>query len=487
VLLIKGNTFILVLYFSIILYIILVKQYKIRFIIFSAVSIILFFLVLWVSSGQKITNIFNYFFSIGEISKGYNSSMGVNISKRTNFIYTYLVLVFSIFSFIILTIYAYINKNKNFIFLLLTNIFIFFVIYKHSYIRHDAGHLFFYYQYISLFNLIVLYLILIKEKFNKMTFAVILYPVFFLIFLFGNANSLKSKYEKNIFTLFYNNQINNVQAIKPFFQKKNETNKIIEIHKEKLQNFYNIDKNFINKIGIETVDVMPVEINLSYAYNLNWTPRPVLQSYSAYSVKLDNRDADFFNRNNSPLYLIYTYEAIDNRYPLFEEPAAMFTILKNYKYEDRSKKFLLLKKRTDKREITEEFIGSINLKSGEFFNIPESDDEIFAAIKIKNSFFENVISIFFKPGITYIEFINSKNETFSYRILPDVLENKVLISEIILNNDDMISLFKGESDNRTYKIRIIKYPVFYPFYKNYPPIIKGLINMEYSVDFYKVK
>lgn len=81
-----------------------------------------------------------------------------------------------------------------------------------------------------------------------------------------------------------------------------------------------------------TVDVMPWDVGLIYEDSrLHWDPRPVLQSYQAYTAWLDQFDADFVRGVTAPDYIIYSYLTVDDRYAAFDEPATFRALLENYR------------------------------------------------------------------------------------------------------------------------------------------------------------
>lgn len=94
-----------------------------------------------------------------------------------------------------------------------------------------------------------------------------------------------------------------------------------------LQNQYPLSPEILAMLANHTVDVFPWDVALAYAYGLDWDPRPVFQSYSAYTASLDALNAAHFNSNSSPDYVIFAAESIDGRYPLFDEPATFRSLL----------------------------------------------------------------------------------------------------------------------------------------------------------------
>ncbi|MDR2058321.1 MAG: hypothetical protein LBP83_08620, partial [Dysgonamonadaceae bacterium] len=70
----------------------------------------------------------------------------------------------------------------------------------------------------------------------------------------------------------------------------NEEN--IRINKDRIRNSYPaLPSEFLQQAANKRVDVFPYDIALLYAYDLNWSPRPVFQSYSAYTPVLDQINA----------------------------------------------------------------------------------------------------------------------------------------------------------------------------------------------------
>jgi len=81
-----------------------------------------------------------------------------------------------------------------------------------------------------------------------------------------------------------------------------------------------------------TVDVMPWDIGIVYEEgSLHWDPRPVLQSYLAYTSWFDQQDAVFLGSRSAPDFIIYSYLTIDDRYAAFDEPATFRALLDNYR------------------------------------------------------------------------------------------------------------------------------------------------------------
>jgi hypothetical protein len=95
--------------------------------------------------------------------------------------------------------------------------------------------------------------------------------------------------------------------------------------------YYDLSPSLVAQLATGTVDVLPVDIALVYGYGFAWDPRPVLQSYSAYTTYLDDSDAAHFASATGPDRLLFADSSIDGRYPVFDEPATFRTLLQRYR------------------------------------------------------------------------------------------------------------------------------------------------------------
>jgi len=89
-------------------------------------------------------------------------------------------------------------------------------------------------------------------------------------------------------------------------------------------------------IGQATVDVMPWDVSLVIRNGLNYHPRPIPQSYCAYTPWLDHCNASFLAGTNAPEYLLYVCaktRTIDFRPAAWDEAMTKRALLENYRLE----------------------------------------------------------------------------------------------------------------------------------------------------------
>jgi hypothetical protein len=106
-------------------------------------------------------------------------------------------------------------------------------------------------------------------------------------------------------------------------------------------------------IGNRTVDVMTIEVALIEAWQLNWQPRRVLQSYAVATSALDDLDAAFFSSARAPERLIVDLQGIDTRHPFMDGPRTWRQILSRYEPLGGDRRWLVLGLRDEPRRALE--------------------------------------------------------------------------------------------------------------------------------------
>ncbi|MDG3004033.1 hypothetical protein [Paludisphaera mucosa] len=106
---------------------------------------------------------------------------------------------------------------------------------------------------------------------------------------------------------------------------------------------------FLERIGTAPVDIYPWETSYVWANDLNWRPRPVFQSYCAYTPLLDQMCADHYRGANAPKFIVYSHVAIDYEHPCIVDPRTWIEMLRWYDCVAGDGPLLLLQRREKPR------------------------------------------------------------------------------------------------------------------------------------------
>jgi hypothetical protein len=94
---------------------------------------------------------------------------------------------------------------------------------------------------------------------------------------------------------------------------------------------YGLDATTLAELAGHTVDVVPSEQSILWAYGLKWTPTPVYEWYYSVTPALDELNARVLASRSGPQRLLRSLSApVNGRNNLFDSPAAQRSMLCNY-------------------------------------------------------------------------------------------------------------------------------------------------------------
>lgn len=238
---------------------------------------------------------------------------------------------------------------------------------------------------------------------------------------------------KNLSTLTFRKQ----SLDREFAQVKNSLNANIPIPKEASVDSYNWDLTELILGGY------------------NYDPRPVPQTYSSYTPKLQNIDSAYLIKNKTN-YVILNIGDIDQRYPTI---ALGKSLIDMYLYYDVNNyciigygPHVILKRRETPRikETIDTF--STEFAAGKVFTLPEQKSDFREAyIEFKPTLLGKIKNFLLHEDISWIEVTTEAGSAYKFRFIPTVSNNGFLLSPVLLSTGDYV-LYKDAGKIRTIKI-----------------------------------
>lgn len=189
------------------------------------------------------------------------------------------------------------------------------------------------------------------------------------------------------------------------------------------------------------VDVYNAEQSLAIAHELNYQPRPIFQSYSAYSEPLLRQNRDFLTGPRAPQTIFWRLEDIDERVPMLMDGLSWPEVLARYEPQGRygpDGRILRLERR--KRPARVEWIP-LGVRSGQLGESLALDDLqgrlIWARLRLKPTWLKRLASIVYKPHRASIEFPDGS----TFRLIPEMAAAGFLLSPRIENSATFASLY----------------------------------------------
>lgn len=333
-----------------------------------------------------------------------------------------------------------------------------------------------------IFTLTILYsLFLLKNKENKINYVWVLSPSLFLMFKHGFIRQDATHYGQLFYFLILFWSINVVLSNKkralfisvisiwciyanwknvPYFYK-------IELPKPNIQNFYNTTFNYtsfvefhknkaqeqlsksilptqiLSVIGSNTVDVFPWSLGLIAANReLNWSPRPTLQS-GAFSSWYDEIESNHFESKNAPQFLIWhlfsdstvsKFTSLDRRYIFNDEPKLTKTLLNNYNCVYRDRSYILLQRNSEKFDNLMLINKSVKttLKWNQWQEVTIYDSLITTVnIDFISNLTNKIKKFLYKNDQYFIDYKTDEGVILSYRFVAENAQDGLFLNPVI--------------------------------------------------------
>lgn len=386
-----------------------------------------------------------YLYSCWQIASGYNDAMGtVDTHRKIDF----LSAIFAWVSYIGLFCYCAFKKRRLDLLYLILSFGMLFLNFKLGFVRHDYGHVvFFYSMWLSVFGLYFL------RSFAdaKIIGHLVLLFIFVMLYLclcgtditYLGISWFPKLYMPN--KVVDKDKLRNLQLSFNLFRGIG-TEEQATMSKTQLLKYYSLKMETVGMLSGHTIDVFPYDIAITEAYGFKWHPRPVFQSYSAYTEYLDSLNAKHFSSDSGPEYILYALRTIDGRYAIFDEPTTFRTLLRKYEPCAQDGDFIVLQKSPSADAGTEEYIGTKVVKFGQTIPLPKlGNGLLFARIHVEHNLLGLGRKFLYKPPNVYIAFFNGR-ELIGGRVRRFVFSNAMnglFISQYVANQNDLLEIWKG--------------------------------------------
>lgn len=336
-----------------------------------------------------------------------------------------------LFSFIYLAAIFYIKKEKPIESVLLWCIFSSsaYIIYKQGFTRADEGHIREFYTY---FPILILATSDFRSERLSNSYKMVSVGLACVCLFFAKRS------EKDMLATAQK-RISKQNYIQSFLNHTSTSGFYIDTTINKLPN------TILNKIGNNTVDAYPWNLQELYENDLNVSVRPVLQAHMALTPALTQIDADFYQSTAAPEFVLYDYVSIDNRYALMDEAPLNLILFKNYEVVDTLTSYgnfkLLLKKKKNFNKINLKEVASYDLKIGtQLFPKPN----IYYKIYLNKSLKGKIKSLYHYPPELLFQVQDAANNWHEYRTSTSILQSGVFSTRYFGNTYDVYKMY-GDS------------------------------------------
>ncbi len=428
------------------------------------------FLFVWLLIGQKTDNIWLWLRGSIEISSGYSESMAMFPQVNVLVMSVAAVLLF-LAAVIVVTLKAPVVSTIG---ILCITTFYVFLSWKHGFVRAD-GHVF--------------------------HFILFLPMAFCILFLERIQNNIPHKVKSAIFILFTSTVL--ACIVSANFQKGGVVRDGIIKWPGHLMDNCRLLANLVtgnshacfqyltgvsnpmvpdlpmvrSLIGNDAVDVFNYSQWAALVNNLNYRPRPVIQSYVVCTPYLQDMNLSFYRNDKRPPYVLLQMGPLIDHFVTLEDATALPYILNNYKPVAQESDFLVLKEAAQKQgDPVMTLVHEQVLSFGQKLNLSSwNKNFLFLQVEMNPTILGKVMKILFQsPNLILGAIANGKVNYFGF--IPGMAKRGFMLNPLLEENRDVIDLYAGNLA----RLRIDEIC----FFKT--PVALGQINNEIKVKLYRV-
>jgi hypothetical protein len=205
------------------------------------------------------------------------------------------------------------------------------------------------------------------------------------------------------------------------------------------------------EVGEGSVDELSCEPGVLLLNGLNYHPRPVFQSYKAYTPALMRANADFFRSPAAPEYVLCNLSPIDNRLAATEDSLALLEILRRYYPVTAEKHFVLFKRVPAGEEgpaPEPEATVRRTVRFGEEVSLQDvPGDYQVLALEFSPSAWGLARGLLYKRDSVVIELHTASGRTLLRRVIPSAAKAGFLVNPLVDGTDDFVRLYgPGDGD-----------------------------------------
>jgi len=216
----------------------------------------------------------------------------------------------------------------------------------------------------------------------------------------------------------------------------------LKLHHQLDQQYLQLERRFAlprlrEIIGTGSVDVRGDQRKAIFN-KLNWRPRPIFQTYSAYTPKLLAANAVFFEGTRAPEFILATWEERDARLPTADDGAAFLKMLAHYEPVTGEADCYLFRRMKDSRVPSPAVVRET--ETGQRIEIPTFQT---AAFEIRYSLVGKLRNFFYRPAPVLLHLTLASGEVKTYKGVPSIIGSEFLLSPLLESLNDVVNFSSG--------------------------------------------
>lgn len=382
--------------------------------------------IFWLMAGQPLTALPDYFTNGSDIIAGYSEAMAIPGKSKMPALYLLICLCLAA-----TTLWSRNLTPLQKTYLLLSLSSFLFIVMKGSFVRHD-GHALLAGTGVIFASAMTLFLIQSKSALAILGASLLLngyishhYREFQIQSFIGNITKSYIKAANGL----------HIRIFEPDKLNQNYKKALISIN----------STSSLPKVS-GTSDIYSYEQSALIASSNIWSPRPIIQSYSAYTPKLAELNRQHLIGKNAADNIFFRVQPIDNRLPSTEDGPSWPAIMQGYEIADLYGDFIHLRKRGLISDTPQRPVLRQTIKIGTPFPIKKSTGGIYARLKLKKTLAGRLANLLYKTTSIQLLIETHDGNKKIFRFIPQMAEAGFILSPHIQTTTDFAWMASNHSD-----------------------------------------
>ncbi len=204
-------------------------------------------------------------------------------------------------------------------------------------------------------------------------------------------------------------------------------------------------------VGDRSLDIIGFEQDVVTIHGFNHTPRPVLQSYSAYTPRLARLNREFFESARAPEFVLFKLQTIDGRLETMDDSLVIDLLPQRYRYLFTERGFTLWQRKPGAAAplATPSPVRTVTVRLGESVGLTDlREHRVWARIEYRLNLLGRLRRFFFKPPPMRLVVTEESGATASFRLPGPLGETGFLLNPLIRDTSEFLRAANGEPGRR---------------------------------------
>lgn len=393
------------------------------------------FLFLWLACRQPLTALPAYFLNSLDISSGYQGTMGLPTPVPA--LWKGCLIVALLAAYAVWHFLTQPDHSRSVAQFLILGAFLY-LNWKHAFVRADGHMLGFFY---SAMLVCLAFPALFRETGRRIWVGRLFLLPAAVLSLFGIYDTLPSIVQ-------WAGSVTNEKLVRTIGALVNEEGARRELHNQLSMQRTAADLPKIRTvIGKASIDVLGFEQGVALLNRFNYLPRPVFQSYSAYTPHLSALNQQFYLSKTGPEYALLKLQTIDGR-PLMLDDAKLLQIFPHYyRYVLSEKGFQLWRRRPSTppaEQLEPRPLARLSLPIGKSLSLEEFKHQLlWAEFDLPFTIMGRIRNLLYKPAIVSLRVTDQNNKDEVFRLPLPAAKGGFIISPVITDIDGYLAAQGG--------------------------------------------